>query len=345
MPVGERRSTGSTAAEWNERLRQLPAAGILQTWEWGELKSAFGWQAVRVESEAGMALVLFRPSPLGPLAYIPFGPACPSSERLGELLQEVHSVCRARRAFALKIEPYWADDAARSEQLAQLGFRPSFQTVQPRSTAVIDLAGAEEDILGRMKAKTRYNVRLAERRGVIVRQGGEQDLESFADLIDETGRRDGFGVHPPAYYRTAYRLFVPGGLASLLVAEFEEEPLAAIMVFAFAGTASYLYGASSDRHRNLMPNYALQWQAILWARSQGCRLYDLWGIPDKVGVDPEPHMEGEVPERAGLWGVWRFKRGFGIRVVRRAGAWDYIYNPLVYAGYRHLQRLLGGHRG
>jgi len=344
MIARDRRSTGSAPAHWNERLEGLSWASVLQTWEWGELKSSFGWQAARVNSEAGLAQVLFRPTPLGPLAYIPLGPAPSTGERLGELLQEVHALCRSRRAFTLKVEPYWSDAAPESALLTELGLRPSFQTVQPRSTAVIDLEGTEDDILGRMKAKTRYNIRLAARRGVTVRPGAEDDLNTFADLIDETGRRDGFGVHPAPYYNTAYRLFVPQGLATLLVAEYEGEPLAAIMVFAFAGTASYLYGASSDRQRHLMPNYALQWEAIRWARSRGCRLYDLWGIPDEVGLDPEPYLEGEVPDRGGLWGVWRFKRGFGAQVLRRAGAWDYVYNPVVYAGYRLLHRLRSVHR-
>ncbi len=331
--------------EWNERLATLPWAGILQTWQWGDLKSAFGWQVSRVATPAGMAQVLFRSSPIGPLAYLPLGPACVSLDALPGLLEEVHAVCRSRRAFVLKVEPLWNDGDPGLGVLARLGFRPSFQTVQPRSTAVIDLQGNEDDILARMKPKTRYNIRLAQRRGVRVRPGTEQDLETFADLIDETGRRDGFGVHPPAYYRTAYRLFVPLGLASLWVAEYEGEPLAAVMVFAFAGTASYLYGASSDRQRNLMPNYALQWQAILWARSLGCRWYDLWGIPDEVGLDPEAHMENEVPQLPGLWGVWRFKRGFGVQVVRRAGPWDYVYSRPGYLAYRTAYRLRGGLSG
>ncbi len=345
MIRAEGRSIETAPRKWNERLSTLRWASILQTWQWGDLKSAFGWQVARVESAAGMAQVLFRPSPIGPLAYLPLGPACTALDELPGLLDEVHAVCRSRRAIALKVEPHWNDGDPGSGLLAQLGFRPSFQTVQPRSTAVVDLEGDEIDILARMKPKTRYNIRLSQRRGVQVRPGTEEDLETFADLIDETGRRDGFGVHPPAYYHTAYRLFVPQDLASLWVAEHAGEPLAAVMVFAFAGAASYLYGASSDRQRNLMPNYSLQWQAILWARSQGCRWYDLWGIPDEVGVDPEAHLENEVPARTGLWGVWRFKRGFGVNVVRRAGAWDYVYSQVGYLAYQAAYRLRGGFGG
>jgi len=341
MTAPEARSIVGVAEEWDARLERFPNAAILQTWEWGELKAEFGWQAARLECEAGMAQTLFRPTPLGPLAYIPLGPAFASVDHVPRLLDEVHALCRSRGAFALKVEPHAPDGDPVTELLPQLGFRPAFQTVQPRSTALVDLTGTDADILGRMKPKTRYNVRLAERKGVNVRLGEASDLNAFGELIDETGRRDGFGVHPPAYYRRAYELFVPRGMAALWVAEFQGEPLAALMVFAFAGMASYLYGASSDRHRDRMPNYALQWRAMRWAREQGCRYYDLWGVPDEVGKDPEPYMENEVPARTGLWGVWRFKRGFGVEVVRRAGAWDYVYKRAPYLAYAGAYRARG----
>ncbi|MGI6207551.1 MAG: lipid II:glycine glycyltransferase FemX [Anaerolineae bacterium] len=342
MPGLNTQSSSFTTSGWNARLEALPNASLLQTQQWGQLKSSFGWHSAQHESDAGMAQVLFRNTPLGKLAYVPLGPACRSPEALPQLIAELHELARSQRAFALKVEPNLRQDDAACDQLPALGFRPAFQTVQPRSTALVDLTCDEETILARMKPKTRYNIRLAERKGVVVREGTLDDLDTFGRLMEETGRRDGFGVHPPQYYRRAYELFVPEGMAQLLVAEYGSEPLAALMVFAFGDTASYLYGASSDRHRNLMPNYALQWHAIRWARARGCRQYDLWGIPDEVGQNPEPYMEAEVPARDGLWGVWRFKRGFGVEVVRRAGAWDYVYNRLAYRAYALAYRLRGG---
>ena len=190
-----------------------------------------------------------------------------------------------------------------------------------------------------MRPKTRYNIRLAARKGVRVRVGGADDLARFAALMAETGSRDGFGVHPAAYYRRAFDVFAPAGMAALLLAEYEGAILAGLMAFAFSDTAYYLYGASSDRHRNLMPTYALQWEAMRWARARGCQQYDLWGIPDEVGRNPSAYMEDDPPGRQGLWGVWRFKRGFGGEVVRYVGAWDFVYRPMTYRLYNLLLRL------
>jgi lipid II:glycine glycyltransferase (peptidoglycan interpeptide bridge formation enzyme) len=180
-----------------------------------------------------------------------------------------------------------------------------------------------------MKQKTRYNVRLAGRKGVTVRPGDEGDLPAFYRLMETTAQRDGFGIHTQAYYEAAHRLFVPSGQGNLLLAEYDGQLLAGLVVLAAAHgrAACYMYGASSDAHRNLMPTYLLQWEAMLWAREQGCRVYDLWGVPD----ENEDRLEAEFKGRSdGLWGVYRFKRGFGGRLARSIGAWDLVYSPLRY---------------
>jgi len=189
-----------------------------------------------------------------------------------------------------------------------------------------------------MKQKTRYNVRLAARRGVTVRAGGEADLPAFYRLMTETAERDEFGIHTRAYYEAAHHLFVPDH-GRLLLAEYEGQLLAALVVFAFGGGAVYMYGASSDEQRNLMPTYLLQWEAMRWARERGCHTYDLWGVPD----EDEPTLEATFTGRSdGLWGVYRFKRGFGGRLVRTAGAWDLVYAPLRYRLYELAVRALRG---
>jgi lipid II:glycine glycyltransferase (peptidoglycan interpeptide bridge formation enzyme) len=181
-----------------------------------------------------------------------------------------------------------------------------------------------------MKQKTRYNIRLAEKKGVRVRQGEEADLAGYYELARLTARRDGFDIHNLAYYQMAYRLFSPHQCARLL-AEFEGALLAALLVFKFGSSAYYFYGASSNEHRNLMPAYLIQWAAIRWAKAQGCTHYDLWGIPDA----PPAMLEAEFQERQdGLWGVYRFKRGFGGQIVKSIGAYDYVYQPLWYRLYR-----------
>lgn len=150
-------------------------------------------------------------------------------------------------------------------------------------------------------------------------------------MMQVTGERDDFGVHTQGYYQTAYELFHPRGECELLVAEYQDMPLAALMVFAHGDRAWYFYGASTDEHRNLMPTYLLQWEAIRWARARGCRKYDLWGVPN---ADLET-LETLFTERSdGLWGVYRFKRGFGGEIRRAPDPWERVYNPLLYALYR-----------
>ncbi|TAK10787.1 MAG: peptidoglycan bridge formation glycyltransferase FemA/FemB family protein [Anaerolineae bacterium] len=299
---------------------------LLQTPQWGALKSEFGWAA---ETLPGGLLVLFRRLPLGySIGYIPKAP--PEADWTG-LLPDVTARCRARRAVFLKIEP----DAWEGDQVFDFtahGFRPA-AGIQPRRTIVIDLRGSEDDLLARMKQKTRYNIRLAEKKGVVVR--ASNDVSLFATLIDETAARDGFGVHSAAYYRRAYELFHPAGTCELLVAEAEGRPLAALMVFAVGTRSWYLYGASSNELRHLMPTYLLQWAALRWAREKGCESYDLYGVPD---VD-EARLEAEFSNRSdGLWGVYRFKRGFGGDVLRAAESWDLVYNEALYLLAKALRR-------
>jgi lipid II:glycine glycyltransferase (peptidoglycan interpeptide bridge formation enzyme) len=226
------------------------------------------------------------------------------------------------------MEPDLLDAAANREQLLSLGFRDSaFRAIQPRSTLVVDLTPGEEDILLAMKSKTRYNIRLASRKGVAVREGAEHDIAAFNALLAATADRSAFGIHPPDYYEAAFRLFAPRGWARLLLAEVESEPVAGLIVFALPPRAFYFYGASSNVHRDKMAPYLLQWEAMRWAKSIGCTSYDLWGIPDADRAT----LEAQFTERSdGLWGVYRFKRGFGGDLVRSVGAWDRVYSPVRY---------------
>jgi lipid II:glycine glycyltransferase (peptidoglycan interpeptide bridge formation enzyme) len=294
---------------------------------------------VAVEQDGALhagAQVLFRRLPLGrTLAYVPRGPVLDFADDAvaARLWAAVHDVARSRRAILLKVEPELPDDTDLAARFRGWGFRPSPQTVQPRRTIWVDLTADEESILSRMKSKTRYNVRLAGRRGVRVREGAADDVGAFYALMQETGARDGFPVHSRAYYQAAYGLFVPANLARLFLAFYENELLGGLMAFACGRKAWYFYGASSGRHRNRMPSYRLQWQAMRWAKARGCTAYDLWGIPD----EDEATLEAQFTERRdGLWGVYRFKRGFGGRVSRCLGAYDHVYSPLWYRLYAAL---------
>jgi lipid II:glycine glycyltransferase (peptidoglycan interpeptide bridge formation enzyme) len=309
---------------WDEFLSQRESVHLLQTGAWGALKSEFGWQAIRIVNHASGAQILFRSLPFGrTIAYIPKGPLGPDWQAL---LPEIDRLCRDQRAIALKIEPDgWQDRGTDERTGPPPGFRMSPRPIQPVRTFVLDLTPEESVLLSNMKQKTRYNIRLARRKGVVVRLS--QDLETFNDLIQITGERDAFGVHAPAYYRRAYDLFNPHGMCDLLVAEYDHQPLAALMLFTMHGRAWYLYGASSNQHRNFMPTYLLQWEAIRRARNLGCLQYDLYGVPDYSLETLEAEFAGRSD---GLWGVYRFKRGFGGSLLRAAGPWDRVYSPALY---------------
>lgn len=210
--------------------------------------------------------------------------------------------------------------------------------IQPPRSMIVDIKGSEDEILARMKQKTRYNIRLAEKKGVTVRAW--DDIPAFHKMMQSTGARDNFGVHSLAYYRRAYELFHPTGMAELLVAEYEGRPLAALMVFRHGKRAWYVYGASTDEERNRMPTYLLQWEAMRWARARGCEEYDLWGVPDEDEAILEAGFE---TRHDGLWGVYRFKRGFGGKLKRAMQAVDRVYNPFLYRLY--LWRMAGAEQG
>lgn len=323
-----------TPTEWDLFLSHHPEAHILQSTAWGELKKAYRWQVLRIQHGALGAQILFRQLLPGVrLAYIPKGPV---GNEWTALLPEIDKVCRKLNCVLLKVEPdSWEESEIRSQQ-PPFGFVLSRQSIQPPRTFIVELKGDDQVLLGQMKQKTRYNINLALKKGVVVHS--TSDLGIFHSLIELTAQRDRFGAHHLDYYQRAYQLFHPLGQCELLLAEYEHEPLAALMVFAFGKRAWYFYGGSANVHRERMPNYLLQWEAMRWARAQGCTEYDLWGVPD---ADLETLEAGFTNRSDGLWGVYRFKRGFGGILRRALGPWDRIYQPLLYRLYTTLQRSRG----
>lgn len=318
-------------SDWNQFISTHPNAHLLQTGEWGELKSAFGWKPVRIVNGALGVQVLFRKLPLGfTIGYIPkFDVSSPRLAFSQELWREIDSVCIRNRALFLKLEPdLWQDDEPGRSPSTNHQLRISPHNIQPPRTIIIDIKGSEEEILARMKQKTRYNIRLAQKKGVTVR--GWDDIGSFHKMLLLTGGRDGFGVHSREYYQRGYELLHPKQMGELLVAEYESKPLAALFVARHGNRAYYLYGASTDEERNRMPAYLLQWEAMKWAKARGCEEYDLWGVPDEAEEALETNFEAR---RDGLWGVYRFKRGFGGELKRAVQAMDRVYNPLLYWVY------------
>lgn len=300
---------------------------ILQTPQWGQFKNSFGWQAVNLTKDGASAQILFKRLPLGlSIAYLPKGPL---GNNWQELWPAVDALCKQNRAIFLQVEPDLFEPLPENfVQTCLAGFVTEPETIQPRRTIVVDLQPDEDLLLAAMKQKTRYNIRLAKKHGVEVRTS--TDIATFHRLSETTGNRDGFYIHPLAYYQKAHELFAPQGECVLLEAVHNGTVLAGLMLFLKGKRSWYFYGASDDTSRNLMPTYLLQWEAMCYAKNQGCTSYDLWGIPD----EDEAKLEAEFMQRKdGLWGVYRFKRGFGGQVRRSAPAFLRIYRPLWYQAY------------
>lgn len=330
----------SQQAAWDAFVNGHAQGHLLQSWGWGELKTGANWQPLRLalwDEQAGQiiaaAQVLQRtvariPARLGHLAYVPKGPVLDWTARMDDgssvaqrFLHELRAYLRSRGALALQIEPHLEAETSEAQSalhcLKELGWRET-RHVQPIRTITLDVQPDEETLLARMKEKWRYNVRLAARKGVEIRIAQSQsDVQQWYTLLETTGERDQFGIHTREYYCKAWDVLGKRQQACLFLAYAEGELLAGIFVSLLAGEAIYLYGASSNARRNLMPNYLLQWEAVRWAKQAGARRYDFWGIP----------ATDEAEET--MAGVYRFKRGWGGRIVRFLGNYEDVYHPLV----------------
>jgi len=353
---------------WNNLISDLPNPHFLHTYEWGQVKTKYGWSplyAVWTDDEkfrvfkekdpwsttayhcVAAALILKRQILRNGFAarlsilYSPKGPLLDwTNEPLrNRVLNDLQSLAREQGAIFLKMDPdvilgtgipLSAQNVIESSgqtvlsELKRRGWRYSSDQIQFSNTVLIDLSPSAEDLLARMKQKTRYNIRLAERKGVTLRTGTTKDLKMLYEMYAETSIRDGFVIRDEAYYKTVWQTFMANvqlPRAELLISEVNAEPVAAIFLFYFAGRAYYVYGMSRNLHREKMPTYLLQWEAIKRAKANGCDVYDLWGAPDVFdGSDS-------------MWNVYRFKEGLGGNVVRTLGAWDFAPNPLWYKLY------------
>jgi lipid II:glycine glycyltransferase (peptidoglycan interpeptide bridge formation enzyme) len=337
----------TSPSEWNTTLRSLPYAHVVQTWEWGEFKrQTTGWLPHRIAFTRGSEIVAMASVGVrsaGPLKvmYVPKGPALAYEDTAlaSAVLDHLQAFARRQKAVWLKIDPDViaatgvpgeADDTPRPTgqaliaELEARGWRFSADQVQFRNTITVDLTPSEDQLLAAMSQSTRRKVRIAEREGVTVRAGTPDDLPLLYDLYRVTGERDGFLIRPSEYYRHEWRYLMEAGLAQPLIAEHEGKAVAHVILFHFGSKCWYFYGASSNEHRDKMPNYLLQWEAMRWAKARGYHTYDMWGAPD------------EFNEHDGMWGVYQFKRGFRGTVVRHIGAWDYVPSPLLYRAYTQL---------
>ncbi|MFZ0534989.1 MAG: peptidoglycan bridge formation glycyltransferase FemA/FemB family protein [Anaerolineales bacterium] len=360
--------------QWNSAIARLPGAHILQTWEWGKVKSQFGWQAnflnwfrendqykisinfhpdhLKQKYLVAAALTLQRTIRVGGFShrmgviYVPKGPLLDWNDAplRRRVLQDLKEFAQKHSAIFIKIDPdlevgtgipgqVGADEIQLGvdvgNDLKADGWQFSEEQVQFRNTVLVNLKPSEEELLANMKQKTRYNVNLAMRKGVTIHIGKPTDIDMLIRMYAETSIRDGFVIRNDNYYREVWNTFMSNlqsgyfdqPVAEALIAEVEGESVAGAIIFRFAGRAWYLYGMSRIAHRDKMPNYLLQWEAIKRTRAAGCTVYDLWGAPDEF-VETDP-----------LWGVFRFKEGLGGTIHRYLGAWDLPVNRMLYRLY------------
>jgi lipid II:glycine glycyltransferase (peptidoglycan interpeptide bridge formation enzyme) len=322
---------------------------LLQSGFWGQFKQAHGWEAhpfsVTAAGETratgksgasgeggaafGMLVLSRRLFRFLSLAYVPFGPVLDPVEGRGELLSALARALRShlpRATLFLRFDLPWRRTGERPRASGRPRAIKAAGDMQPPDTVIVDITPPPERILASMKAKTRYNVRLSGKKGVSVAEGGPDDLDRWYALYEETSSRDRIAIHSRAYYRGLLKesQSYPGTkpTVKLLLARHDEELLAGNIVAFWKTRAAYLYGASSGEKRNLMPTYALQWEAIRMAREAGCTSYDLYGVPPLP--DPDHPM----------FGLYQFKTGFSDCLLERWGTWDVPFRPVLYALYR-----------
>jgi lipid II:glycine glycyltransferase (peptidoglycan interpeptide bridge formation enzyme) len=355
------------AAMWDDFTQRHPQGHLLQSAGWGALKACFGWERrhLAVADTAGLragAQMLFRHRLGVSVAYVPRGPLFAGDTAADVLLlAALERQARRRRAVFLRVEPNVLEDDPAANGLHSFlllhGLRAA-APIQPRSSVHLDLAPPPERLLAAMSKGHRADIRRAEREGVTIRVGEtDRDLDMFYTIMEATGARAGFAIHSRDYYRTAWKLLsgsaAPGvgrgpGLGShalLLLAERDGATLAAFLIFAWAGAGLYLYSGALEEGLKSGANHALQWRALLWAKERGYARYDFWGVPDALGQaaatsDPMERARLEQAAQADpLAGVFRFKKGFGGRIVRYLPAYDLVYVPALYALWR---RRFGG---
>jgi len=318
--------------EWDRALLRQPSAGLLQSWHWGELQARFGWRIERLafdDGEGGVCSLQLSSGvlPGTTIAYVPRGPVVAAGAGQAAL-EAIESKTRADTV--LRIEPPAPPEDPWVALLEGRAFRPG-PAVQPEATLQLDLTPELESLREGFKPKTRYNLSLAERRGVAVRTS--RDVRTFAALSAQTARRQGISLPGAPYYQAALETFEADDGVRLYLAEHEQRPLAGIMVFRFGDTAYYLFGGSTERGRELMPNYLLHWTAMVDFRRLGCRKYDWWGIPS----DPAPDHP--------WFGLYRFKTGFGGERVPYAGLYEQVRRPGRWVWEGRLRKLKQRLRG
>ena len=328
-------------AKYEDFLKKHVRCNFQQSTLWAKVKENWKNEIVLVENEkeeiiASLSILIRKIPIFGNLLYSTRGPVGDIHDEkvLEELTQGIKQIAKKYKAFVIKIEPdIKSDDKTFRKIVEKLGYKikddaKNFnEEIQPRYVFRLDIKGkTEEDILKNFHQKTRYNLRLAQKKGVIIKEGTKEDLKDFHKIMVETGERDKFIIRPLAYFEKMYDCLAPEHM-QLLMAYHENTPIAGIILIMYGNKTWYLYGASSNQYRNIMPNYLLQWNGIQRAIKDKKDIYDFRGVS---GVVDESHPQ---------YGLYRFKKGFGAEFTEFIGELYIPFKPAVYWLYKIAEKL------
>ncbi len=318
-----------------ELINRQPLQPFLQSWAWGEFQRSIGrtrWRLGAYDQDrlVGAALVIGRELMMGQsYLYCPRGPVADTPAALKQLFSAIRELGKKQGAMYVKVDPGLCHFSADLSQLAD-GYGAG-TTLQPQQTLILDVGQSPDDLLNMMHPKTRYNIRLAEKKGVRVRWStAAADFDIFLTLMHRTAERQGIRLHPDRYYHQLFSTLGQAKMSDLVLGEYDGAVRAAHLIVWHGQTATYLHGGSDDSAKEAMAPHLLQWDTIKQAHTRGVKDYDLWGIaPD------------DIPNHK--WaGITRFKRGFGGRQVVFPAALNAILQPAWYQTYRLAKRLRGG---
>ncbi len=322
--------------DYKKFLESHDRCNFQQSLEWGNVKTNWKKEVILSTNEdgsiRGSLCVWIRKIPIfGNLMYSARGPVCDiyDEDVIKDLVDGAKELAKKYNAFVLRIEP---DILKSDEKFRQIILKKGFKIkddskdfkdeIQPRFVFRLDIKGKTEDeIFENFHQKTRYNIRLAIKKGVLIKEGTREDLKDFYKIMVETGERDNFIIRSLSYFEKMYDEMAPNHM-KLLMAYYEDKPIAGIIPIMYGNKVWYLYGASSNNYRNLMPNYLLQWTMIKEAISKGADMYDFRGVS---GVVDESHPQ---------YGLYRFKKGFNAEFTEFIGEIYIPYKPLVYKLYK-----------
>jgi lipid II:glycine glycyltransferase (peptidoglycan interpeptide bridge formation enzyme) len=302
----------------------------LQSWEWGEFREKTGVKVIRIGTFDGKNLVSGFQITIHPIPYLPFTIGYfPKGEMPDEaVLNALSKIGQENNCIFIQIEPNVIQLSAISHQLSD-NLIPSARPLFTKYTFHLDLTQTEEQLLANMHPKTRYNIRVAQKHGVtIVEDNSPEAFEAYWKLTQETTERQGFYAHSYEYHKNMWDILSRVGIAHLLTARINGEILVAWILFLFKDVLYYPYGASSMVHKEMMASNLMMWEAIRWGKTQGAKLFDMWGTP---GPNPKPTDP--------YFGFHRFKLGYGPKLVEFVGSYDLVLMPVQYKIYTLLNKL------